>query len=74
MLLVVFPSQLVAQAFGLRTLAALLRPKPAPSLDVAPTPRVMGLGRIRRVPNMAGRITDEQRDTQILQGLLGPRP
>lgn len=49
-LFVALPVQLLAQAFGLHSLAGLWRPKPAPWTLGEPAPRVMGMGKILRVP------------------------
>lgn len=70
LLLVVLPGQLLAQAFGLHALAALLRPKPAPWMEIDPAPRVMGLGRIRRPPKRDTAVLEQKLEHQIMLGGL----
>jgi hypothetical protein len=74
MLLVVLPGQLLAQAFGLHTLAALLRPKPAPSVEVDPAPRTMGLGRMRRIPKSESVVLQRKLDEEVMLGRIGRAP
>jgi hypothetical protein len=74
LLLVVLPGQLLAQAFGLHTLAALLRPKPAPLVEMDPAPRVMGLGRIRRVPKSEAVALQQKLEEEIMLNRIGRAP
>jgi hypothetical protein len=74
-LFVALPVQLVAQAFGLHSLAGLWRPKPAPWTVGEPAPRVMGQAKLWRKPKKEPVVIKEpgvdKPNDQLFMGRIG---